>query len=230
LLQQGANYGWPFVTYGTEYGALAWPLSRQQNRHEGFVQPAYAWVPSIGASSVIQITSDKEFPIWRGDLLIGSLATRSLYRVVLNGEHAILSEPIPLNHRVRDLLELPDGRILVWTDDAALLTVEVASGTDGAATFSTMCMGCHQAVDGISHRIGPDLYGILDRGIAAAPGYDEYSAALRSHPGRWTREHLDSFLRDPQTFAPGTTMAFGGISDDQQRKELIDYLVRLSDE
>lgn len=226
MLQQGANYGWPFVTYGTEYGATAWPLSAQQGRHEGFVQPQFAWTPSIGVSNLIQIRGTA-FPIWSGDLLVGSLAARSLYRVVLDGDRVVLSEPIPLGRRVRDLLELPDGRIVVWTDDGAVITVEPASGRDGAALFSAMCMGCHQAVDGISHRIGPDLYGIAGRRIASAPGYDEYSAALRAHPGRWTREHLDQFLRNPQAFAPGTTMAFGGIPGDEERKALIDYLERL---
>lgn len=226
LLTADANYGWPQVTYGTEYGASLWPLSKQQGRHDGYTQPNYVWVPSIGVSNLIQIRGEK-FPIWRGDFIVGSLATRSLYRLALNDDRVLLSEPIDIKHRVRDVLELEDGRLLVWTDDTALLLIEPAQATAGAATFASLCLGCHQTVDGITHRIGPDLFGVVDRGIADAPGYGEYSAALRAHPGRWTRAHLDTFLRDPQAFAPGTTMAFPGIPDADKRAALIDYLAGL---
>jgi cytochrome c2 len=226
LLKQGENYGWPFVTYGTEYYTYVWPISQQQGRHEGYAQPAFSFVPSVGTSNLIKLRGEK-FPIWRGDLLLGSLATRSLYRIVLDGTRVILSEPLPINQRVRDLHEMPDGRILVWADDGSILVIEPATGTDGVMTFGAMCMGCHQSVDGLSHRIGPDLYGIVGRGIGDAQGFDEYSGALRARNDNWTRENLDAFLKDPQAFAPGTTMAFGGIADDELRSELIKYLATL---
>lgn len=226
LLTAGANYGWPQVTYGTEYGASLWPLSKQQGRHDGYTQPNYVWVPSIGVSNLVQMRGET-FPIWRGDFIVGSLATRSLYRLVLNDDRVLLSEPIDIKRRVRDLLELEDGRLLVWTDDTTLLLVDTAEAKAGAATFASLCLGCHQTVDGITHRIGPDLFGVVGRGIADAPGFGEYSPALRAHPGRWTRADLDTFLRDPQAFAPGTTMAFPGIQDAEQRKALIDYLAEL---
>lgn len=223
LLAQGANYGWPLVTYGTDYGAMVWPLNQEQSRHDGFVQPIYAWTPSIGVSNLIQMAGDA-LPIWRGNLIAGSLATRSLYRLVLDGDRIVLSEPISLDKRVRDLLELADGRLLVWSDDGSLLLIEQASGLDGAASFASLCLGCHTINDGLAHRIGPDLFGVVGRSIGDAQGYDEFSAALRAHSGRWTREHLDAFLRNPQAFAPGTTMAFAGIEDAEQRTQLIEYL------
>jgi aldose sugar dehydrogenase len=229
LLSQGTNYGWPFVTYGTEYGMMVWPISQQQNRHEGYAQPVFAYTPSIGATSLIQLEGD-EFPVWAGDLMLGSLSTRSLYRLVLDGTRIILSEPIPINERVRDLHQTADGRILVWTDDAEIMVVEQSSGIEGVMTFGTLCMGCHQAVDGLSHRIGPDLHGIVGRGIGDATGFGEYSSALRARQDTWTRENLDAFLKDPQAFAPGTTMAFPGVKEDEQRALLIKYLESLRGE
>jgi aldose sugar dehydrogenase len=225
LLVEGDNYGWPLVTYGTDYGASTWPLSRAQGRHDGFRQPQFAFLPSIGVSQVVRLESDAQFPIWRGNLLVGSLATRSLYRLVADGGRIVLNEPILLGKRVRDILELHDGRILVWTDDAALVTVQLASGDDGASLFAAQCAGCHTIVDGMSHRLGPDLHGIVGRKIAAASGFDEYSAALQALPGEWTQERLDAFLRDPQAMAPGNTMGFVGVPDAKQRKALIDYVV-----
>ena len=35
MIMQGANYGWPLVTYGTEYGDKIWPLNSSQGQHEG---------------------------------------------------------------------------------------------------------------------------------------------------------------------------------------------------
>jgi len=223
VLHENVNFGWPDVTYGTDYGVTAWPRSKTPGRHENFQQPAHAWVPSIGVSDVIEIESPL-FPIWKGNLLIGSLSTRSLYRVVVDGDHAVLQEPIALNRRVRDILQMPDGRILVWSDDAAITTLEPASGTDGAGLFSTQCAGCHNVDDGMSHRLGPDLFGIVGRAVGQAQGFDDYSPAMKSQTGNWDEARLDRFLQQPQTSVPGTSMAFPGVPDAAQRKAVIEYL------
>jgi aldose sugar dehydrogenase len=223
LLNAQANYGWPLVTYGTDYGSLAWPLSQQQARHARYSPPTHAWLPSIGVSNLIMVQAGK-FPIWNGDLLAGSLATQSLYRIVLEGDHVVLDEAIPIGKRIRDLIELPDGRIMLWTDDAAIVTLDPASGATGSMLFATLCSGCHQKADGMSHRLGPDLYGVFDRRVASAPGYDEYSQALKAMSGQWTTARLDAFLRHPQDVVPGTTMDFAGIADAQHRAAVIEYL------
>lgn len=228
LLTTGANYGWPLVTYGTDYGSFLWPLNEQQGRHERFVKPVYSWVPSVGPSNVIQLDSER-FPAWRGDLLVGSLATRSLYRNVLDSDRVVLSEPIKIDRRIRDLLELQDGRILLWTDDNALVLVEPATETGPALDFAVQCSGCHSIDDGASHRIGPDLYGLMNRGVGGASTYGAYSPALQNAGGSWTKQRLDAFLRDPQAAVPGNSMAFPGISDDKQRAELVDYIVLMSE-
>jgi cytochrome c2 len=227
LLVPGANYGWPEVTYGTDYGTLTWPLSKQQGHHAGFQQPVYSWLPGIGISNLVQIQRDR-FPIWRGDLIIGTLGSRGLFRMVLDGERAVVTEPIPLQQRVRDVLELDDGRLLLWTDEAALLTIEPMSGSNAEITFATSCLGCHRISDGFSHRMGPDLRGLLDRKVASAENYGAYTPALKKLGGEWSRERLDQFLRDPQAVAPGTSMVFPGIADDKQRAALVDYVIATS--
>lgn len=227
LLQPGANYGWPLVTYGTDYGSLMWPLSRQQGHHEGFQQPIYSWLPGIGISDLVQIQRDR-FPVWRGDLMIGTLSARSLFRIVLDGNRAVVIEPIALQKRVRDVQELDDGRLLLWTDEAALLTIEPVSGSNAEMQFATACSGCHRIHDGFAHRMGPDLYRLLDRGVAGAQNYGAYTPALQQLGGDWNKQRLDEFLRDPQAVAPGTSMVFPGIADDRQRAELVDYVMATS--
>jgi cytochrome c2 len=223
VLRDNVNFGWPDVTYGTDYGFMAWPLTKTPGQHPNFQQPAHAWVPSIGVSDVIEIDSAL-FPIWKGNLLVGSLSTRSLYRIVTDGDHAVLQEPIAFNKRVRDILQMPDGRILVWSDDAAVTTLEPASTVDGGGLFATQCSGCHTIVDGLSHRLGPDLFGIVGQAIGQAQGFDEYSPALKAQSGTWDEARLDQFLQQPQTSVPGTSMAFPGVPDSAHRKAIIEYL------
>lgn len=135
----------------------------------------------------------------------------------------LLQSRFRLEKRARDLQELDDGRLLVWTEEAALLTIEPASASGAATQFTTSCSACHRINAGLSHRMGPDLYGLLDRKVATAKNYDAYTPALRKLGGKWTRQRLDEFLRDPQAAVQGTSMVFPGIVDDQQRGELVDY-------
>jgi cytochrome c2 len=223
---RNANYGWPLVTYGTNYGSLVWPLSRTQGDHAGYEQPVYAWLPSIGVSNLVGVESNL-FPVWHGDLLVSSLASQSLWRMRLHDGHVILSERIETPRRIRDVLEAPDGRILLWTDEATLDVLEPASGTSRELAFADLCSGCHKTENGTSHGLGPDLWGVLNRSIASASGYTEYSAALRRHSGRWTQGELDKFLTAPQAYAPGTTMTFPGIADADTRAAVISHLTTL---
>jgi cytochrome c2 len=227
LIVKGANYGWPLVTYGTDYGSAAWPLSHEQNRHDGYQQPIYAWIPSIGVSNLIRVEHDR-FPVWKGDLLVGSLHAHSLYRIRLLDQRVVFAEPIEVGERIRDMVEGKDGRIVLWTDTSSIMSLTPASGTDGAVLFATTCGGCHKALDGATQSYGPDLAGVVGSQVASAPGFGAYSPGLKALHGKWTRERLDQFLTSPQTVVPGTAMTFRGVSDPAQRKAIIDYLATTS--
>jgi cytochrome c len=51
-----------------------------------------------------------------------------------------------------------------------------------------------------------------------------YSDALLSQDGDWTPENLSAFLENPRGYAPGTAMAYNGMSDVEDRANLIAYL------
>jgi cytochrome c2 len=222
-IERGANYGWPYVTYGTEYGTHAWPLNDRQGRHEGYVEPVYAWVPSIGVSDLAGVERDG-FPGWKGDLLIASLMDETLHRVRLSEGRVIYIEPIPIGKATRDVIEARDGRIVLWTDDGSVVSLKPAVASDNAElVFATRCGGCHPVRDGSRHGIGPDLWGISGRAVASAEGF-QYSQALSSTQGRWTDERLDSFLADPVGVVPGTSMQSEGVADAARRAALVRYL------
>ena len=127
-LVRGGNYGWPVVTLGMGYGfpRRPWDSNPVQGRHEGsfegvdFIQPAFAYVPSIGIGALLEITSPL-FPDWHGDLLVASLDHQSLYRLRRNGTEIIYSEQIEIHERMRDSLQLSNGQIALLTDSAHII-------------------------------------------------------------------------------------------------------------
>jgi cytochrome c2 len=222
-VERDADYGWPHVTYGVNYGSHAWPRSATQGQHAGYTPPVYAWVPSLGISSLTGIETAR-FPWWQGNLLVGSLAGDRLSRVVLRDGRAVVVEPIPVGSHVRDILEAPDGTLLVWTDEAAILALEpLADPAEPAAVFATRCGGCHRIGDGRAHGIGPDLRGIVGRPAGRAAGF-AYSPALAGAAATWTRADLDRFLADPAQALPGTAMQVEGIADPAVRAAIIAHL------
>lgn len=106
-----------------------------------------------------------------------------------------------------------------------LAKADPAAGKEDVQKF---CSACHNFTKGAGAKIGPDLYGVVGRDVASQPGFS-YSDALKKHHGPWTFEELNHWLHNPQDYAPGTKMGFGGIASEQQRANVIDYLRTLSD-
>jgi cytochrome c len=52
---------------------------------------------------------------------------------------------------------------------------------------------------------------------------------MKKKDGPWTAEDLEAFLTKPATYAPGTKMAFAGLSSPSERAAVIKYLNSLSD-
>ena len=102
---------------------------------------------------------------------------------------------------------------------AALASPALAA--TGQDLFNSSCGDCH-ALDAAAGQSAPPLRGVVGRKIASAPDFP-YSDALKAKAGTWTDASLDAFLAAPQAFAPGTQM-YGGASDPNERKAIIDYL------
>lgn len=121
LLEPHANYGWPRVSFGVGYGRRTHRRPAERlGRHDGFARPVFAWVPSIGISSMV-VNDERFFPLWGDDLLIGSLRQRSLYRVRRHGGRVSYVERIDVGLRIRDIAQLADGRIALLSTDGRVL-------------------------------------------------------------------------------------------------------------
>jgi aldose sugar dehydrogenase len=141
FIREGANYGWPEVSYGMNYGfpRRAWSSSPRQGGHAGHTRPAFAFVPSIGISNLAQ-PSGEEFPYWGdNDLLMLSLRAGTLFHVAVHEDEVAYVEPVEFGagmrdrERLRDIIALSDGRIAILTDSGALIFLRNAERHAGEA-------------------------------------------------------------------------------------------------
>ena len=110
IVKKGVNYGWPVITYGTNYDGTS--ITNITSK-EGMEQPIHYWVPSIGPSGMDFVTSNR-YPDWNGDLLVGSLAFQYLERLELDGNEVTYREKLMEGvGRVRNVRQGPDGYIYV---------------------------------------------------------------------------------------------------------------------
>lgn len=90
------------------------------------------------------------------------------------------------------------------------------------------CISCHSFEPGGANKIGPALYGVVDRDIGQYGGFN-YSGALAGLDGTWDYDALSGFLENPKKYAAGTNMAFAGLRKAKDRANIIAYLDSLKD-
>jgi cytochrome c2 len=220
LLKRGRNYGWPLLTYGTQYGETSWPIAKP-NDGKAYEEPVHAFTPTIAPSNLIEV-GPAMFPEWDGDLLVASLRAQSLYRIRLHGDRVVYVEPIKIGRRIRDLEQGTDGRIVLWADGREIIVLAPGEPESKGQRLYGKCVRCHESVAG-GNAPAPSLRGIVGKPVASEPGY-VYSPALARLGGTWAEERLDAFLRNPAAYVPGTSMVFEGIPDAAERRALIEYL------
>lgn len=99
----------------------------------------------------------------------------------------------------------------------------VGDAAKGEAIFAK-CKACHTIDQGGANGIGPNLFGVYGEAVAGDRGGYAFSDALKGKGGTWDDATLDAWLAGPAKFAQGTKMTFAGISDAQQRADVIAYL------
>ncbi len=107
------------------------------------------------------------------------------------------------------------GIALLWLPCA----VPAADVRKGEALYGR-CLACH-ALD--YDRTGPHHCGLIGRKAGSVKGF-QYSEAMKRSKFIWNTATLDKFLANPLAMIPGTTMGYAGISDAQERRDLIAYL------
>ena len=126
-VQPGMNYGWPVVSYGCPYGS---PVGDSCRIGGGTHAPAYEepvayWVPTSTAPAGMIFYDGTRFPTWQGNVLVGALAGRTLWRMALDGDAEAAREELfsDLGERIRDVHQGLDGWIYVVTDSGRFLRI-----------------------------------------------------------------------------------------------------------
>ena len=76
---------------------------------------------------------------------------------------------------------------------------------------------------GGANALGPALHGVMGAPIAGHAGF-AYSAALKGVGGAWDWDKMSAWLANPKKFAPGTKMTFAGLSNPEDRANLMLWL------
>ena len=100
-----------------------------------------------------------------------------------------------------------------------LPTADIAAGK----TAAVKCAQCHDLTKGGPNKIGPNLFGVVDRARASHEGF-AYSSAMKAKPGNWTYDELSKFIKAPGVDIPGTKMSFAGVRSEKDRINMIAYL------
>jgi len=123
IVRAGRDYGWPDVSYGTQYdarqsdGRTNVSVGTGATRADGVEEPIYYWVPSIAPSGMMFYTGDL-FPDWTGNLFVGAMSGEHghhLVRLVLDGERVVAEEKLLAERkaRIRFVRQAADGSIYV---------------------------------------------------------------------------------------------------------------------
>lgn len=97
------------------------------------------------------------------------------------------------------------------------------SADRGQRVFETTCAACH-SLEPNQSMTGPSLADLWNRKAGSLTGFPRYSAALKSSGVLWNDKTLDEWIKNPQQLVPGNDMPFQGITNDQQRADLLAFL------
>lgn len=135
LIKKNNNYGWPYATFGTSYKSnnaytddlsksknknqRVWPIDKTNNTHDFYTKPIFSWGNTFGASNLI-VYENEYFKKWNKNIIVSSLAAKQLTRFIYNYENNSIHylENIPIGKRIRDIIQLDDGKIVLLTDIA----------------------------------------------------------------------------------------------------------------
>ena len=97
---------------------------------------------------------------------------------------------------------------------------------EGGEKIAKQCVACHSLDNSLKIKVGPPLWGIVDRKAASIDGF-KYSDALINYNKAWSRKELFNFLEKPKDYIKGTKMIYKGLKKPTDRADLISYLESL---
>lgn len=166
---------------------------------------------------------DDRFNTTAGWVLFAGIV--ALGGTIVAGEAFHSERPETMGYPIAGVVEEGEGGAAAEEPIEAFLAK--ADAAKGAAIFNK-CTACHTITKGGANGTGPNLWHVLGEPVGKGKGY-AFSSALSGKGGTWNWTNLSEWLANPRAFAPGTKMTFAGLSNPQERADLIAYLNQQSD-
>ena len=109
-----------------------------------------------------------------------------------------------------------------------ILGLIAAANAEQGKKLAKACAACHTLDKGGANRVGPNLWGVVNRPKGKHEGFS-YSSAMAEKGGAWGYADLNHFLYKPKDYVPGTKMTFAGFKKTEDRAAVIAFLRSLSD-
>lgn len=113
------------------------------------------------------------------------------------------------------------------TGPEPILALLAEANIDRGQKLSKACAACHSFTSDGPHKVGPNLWNIVNAQMAAKDGFS-YSSALTEKGEAWDYDALNAFMWKPKAYVKGTKMNFAGLKKTTDRAALIAWLRTLS--
>ena len=130
------------------------------------------------------------------------------------------NRPAKMGYEIAGVVQEGEGGAEAVPFEAFLAKADMAKGD---AAFKK-CAACHTIAQGGANGIGPNLFGVFGEGIGSGRGGYAFSDGLKGKGGNWDFASMNAWLTSPSAFAAGTKMSFAGLSDPQERANVMAYL------
>jgi len=132
--------------------------------------------------------------------ILGTAILIFVVRVVAEGIYEP-EKPAKPGYVVEGVVENPAGGGAAPAEEAlpdwgtVLAKADVAQGK----ATSSKCEACHDTSSAKTIKIGPPLFGVVDRPRASIAGFS-YSGAMKAKGGNWTYDELFKYLKSPGSY------------------------------
>ena len=145
---------------------------------------------------------------------------------IVTGETFHSERPEEMGYPIEGVVQEGEGKAEAEKPIAFYLAT--ADAAAGEQVFKK-CTACHNADKGGANALGPNLWGVLGEEVGKGAHGFAFSPALSGVGGTWNWDNLSAWLTSPKKFAPGTKMTFAGLSNPQDRANVIAFLNAHSD-
>lgn len=213
---------WPYASTAFDYIRRAMPFGHAQSLGDNEVYAMTAYI--LYSSDIIE----DDFVLDQSSLPLVKMPNRDGF-IKDDRPDTPSGQPCMTNCLSKKPVVIATAKQIDVTPDKEVVSSSDVSApnVDRGKTVFGQCAACHTVNNNGENKFGPNLYAVFDRKVGSVESFTTYSSAMSSMNSSnivWSKENLQKFLKSPQAFLPGTSMPFGGITDNDDLNDLLEFL------